>query len=119
MYNPKQLEKLIEVFSDYPFQKKKSELLFILRELYWVSDEINQLWELVYSVNDERNWYVLIKVYSLLLESISYAKDKKNNKSIENLDIIKNVLINMRDEENHEKILEKDALDDLLKSLND
>lgn len=118
MNSIKQNEKLIEVFSSYPFAKKKSELMFMLRELYWISDEINKLWELVYNVNNEGNWYVLVKIYSLLLEALAYAKDKKNNQAIEKLNIINDVLINMRDEENKEKVLEESTLDDLLNSIN-
>ncbi len=113
----KQNEKLIEQFSSYTFEKKKSELLFMLRELYWTSDEINKLWELVYGVNDERNGHVLVKVYSLLLEALAYAKDKKSTNAVQKLNVINDVLMQMKDEENNEKILEESELDNLLNKI--
>lgn len=113
----KQNEKLIEQFSSYTFEKKKSELLFMLRELYWTSEEINKLWELVYGVNDERNWHVLVKVYSLLLEALVYAKDKKSANAVQKLNVINDVLMQMKDQENNEKILEESELDSLLSKI--
>jgi hypothetical protein len=52
-----------------------------------------------------------------LLEALAYAKDKKSNNAVQKLNVINDVLMQMKDEENNEKILEESELDNLLSKI--
>lgn len=115
MNNKQEEIKLIDKFALLPFDEKKDELLIILRRLYWVSDEVDRLWKLVYSIEENDTDSVFIKVYKLLLDAIYYAKNKKEERAMDLLKESSKVLSWIKNEESEEENKEKKDLDNLFK----
>ena len=107
----------LDKFSKMTFIEKKNECLTILKKLYWISEDINTLWNIVYNSNDENNQEILIKVYNLLLDALYYAEDKQSERVIEKLEEIRNNLSLYKKEEEEEKKLENQNLDELFQKL--
>lgn len=118
MNQEQERNKLLEKFWNMNFVEKKKECLQILKRLYWISEDINTLWNIVYNSTDEDDQEVLIKVYTLLLDALYYAKDKQKERVVENLQKAKDSFNEYKQEEENEKILNNQNLDELLKMFN-
>lgn len=109
--------KLIEKFWKMSFIDKKKECLYILKNLYWISEVVNILWNRVYNVMDESWTSILTEAYVLLLDALYYAKDKKWERAVEKLQKVRESLNSFKQEEESERLSDNQNLDELLNNL--
>lgn len=117
MNQEQERKELLEKFNKMSFLDKKKECLEILKKLYGISEDINTLWNIVYNSKDENDSEVLVKVYTLLIDALYYAKDKQKERAVESLVEAKNSFDWYKKEEEEEKAFDNQSLDELMKKL--
>lgn len=110
-------EQIISQFIKLTFQEKKQELLETLKKLYWESEIVNKLWNIVYSTNDKKEEQTLIKIHEYLLDAIFYTKDKQKNKAIESIKLANESFSVLKKQEEKERLLTEKELDSIISSI--
>ena len=109
--------KIVEQFLKLSFEDKKKELLETLKKLFWDSETVNKLWEIVYNANNISEEPILIKIHSLILDAIYYAKDKKSERVIESVKLANESFSVLKQQEEKEKLLTEKELVRLILSI--
>lgn len=116
--NADKKSKITEQFLNLSFGDKKKELLETLKKLFWDSETVNKLWEIVYNTNNEQGEPLLIEIYWLLLDAIFYGQDRKNEKAVESVKLATKSFNKLKQQEKSERLAEEIDLNNLLAILN-
>lgn len=104
-------ELLLEDFGKKSFPDQKDLLLDILSKLYGTNPVVRDLWDMVHNLQDTTRSDILSEVYELILDAVYATKEDETQESIANLEKAKDVLVEMRRQEEAERRIEIDNLD--------
>lgn len=106
-------------FEKKSFSDKKEVLLGMLSKLYGTSPMITDLWNLVHGLHDETKSDVLMEVYDILLDAVYTTQTDEINASVQKLEHVKQLLLEMKEREEAELAEERNSqnIEELLRNV--
>jgi len=102
---------LMDDFNKKSYTEKREYLLWMLRWLAWVNKVVDSLWEMVYSLTEESEDWLYLKVYDVLLDAVLDVENNNKQKAVDKLAEIQDLLSEAKKQEEEEKLQENKEIE--------